>query len=313
MTESEVDYEPIVEILIDILGDYKFHNENTGQISFSCPVCSYEIKGLDNLDGKGNLEVNYKEGVYKCWACSETHDTHGRLHYLVKKYGSPKLFKKFCLLIPDEVGELKKAQYKRVRLPQEYISFKDASAGLKMTPMFKVPYNYLKQRNVTDEMIEKFKIGFCYEGKYKNRIIIPSYDKDEILNYFVARSHETKPYKKYDNPKAEKQIIIFNEYLINWDLPVSLVEGPFDHIFVPNSIPMLGKKISDLLFDTLYEKAKKITIILDGDAYDDTVKLYEKLNGGKLFGKIWATKLPVDKDIADLQGDLTLYPPFQFK
>jgi len=76
---------------------------------------------------------------------------------------------------------------------------------------------------------------------------------------------------------------------------------------------MLGKKMSDLLFNMLYERAKKIIIILDGDAYQDTIKLYEKLNGGKLFGKIWVTKLPVDRDIADLKGDLTEYPPFQIE
>ena len=67
MVETMVNYEPIVEILIDIFGEYKFHNEYSGQISFSCPVCSYEIKCLDHLDGKGNLEINYKLGVYKCW------------------------------------------------------------------------------------------------------------------------------------------------------------------------------------------------------------------------------------------------------
>lgn len=313
MTELEVDYEPIVEILTDILGNYKFHNEYSGQISFSCPVCSYEIKGLDELDGKGNLEVNYKQGVFKCWACSETHDTHGRLHYLVKRYGTLRQYKKFELLMPETPGEIEKKHYKKVRLPKEYVSFKNASAGLKITPIYKTAYNYLKQRNVTDEMIEKYQIGFCYEGKYANRIIIPSFDSEGELAYFVARSYETKPYKKYDNPEAEKQIVIFNESLINWDEPIHIVEGPFDSIFVPNSIPLLGKKLGDLLFDKLYQKAKKIIIILDGDAWDDAEKLYYKLNGGKLFGKIWIVKLPVDMDIADLCGDLTLYPPFQFK
>jgi len=311
MTESEVDYAPIAEILIDIFGDYKFHNEHSGQISFSCPVCSYDIKGLDVLDGKGNLEVNYIQGVYKCWACSETHDTRGRLRYLVKKYASPRQFKKFELLIPDIPGEIEKKHYKRVRLPHEYVSFKDASAGLKITPIYKTAYNYLKKRNITDQMIEKFQIGFCYEGKYKNRIIIPSFDSDDIINYFIARSYETNPYKKYDNPEAEKQIIIFNESLINWDEPIQLVEGAFDSIFLPNAIPMLGKVLSDHLFAILYERAVKITIILDGDAYKNALILYDKLNGGRLFGKIWMTKLPEDKDIADLKGDLTEYPPFQ--
>lgn len=76
---------------------------------------------------------------------------------------------------------------------------------------------------------------------------------------------------------------------------------------------MLGKKMSDLLFDTLYEKAKKIVIILDPDAWEDAQKLYHKLNGGKLFNKIWIVKLERQRDIADLCGDLTLYPPFQLK
>jgi len=311
MVESMVEYEPIVEILCDILGEYKSHNEYSGQISFSCPTCSYEIKGLDELDGKGNLEVNYKQGVFQCWVCADTHNTHGRLHWLVKKYGNRQQLKKFELLMPEDHGEEEKKIYKRVRLPKEFISFKTASAGLKMTPIFKKPYNYLKARHVTDEMIEKFNIGFCYEGKYANRIIVPSYDIDEILNYFVARSYETKPFRKYDNPPAEKEIIIFNEYLINWDLPVYLVEGVFDSIFVPNSIPMLGKKMSELLFNTLYEKAKKIIIVLDPDAWGNSQKLYHKLNGGKLFNKVWVVKLEGQKDIADLCGDLTEYPPFQ--
>ena len=61
-----IEFEPIIEILEDILGDYKLHNDGKGQISFDCPVCSHEIKGLDEGDGKGNLEINYKLGVYKC-------------------------------------------------------------------------------------------------------------------------------------------------------------------------------------------------------------------------------------------------------
>ena len=53
--------ELIVEILEGILGEPKNHYENKGQISFDCPVCSHEIKGLDKGDGKGNLEINYNK------------------------------------------------------------------------------------------------------------------------------------------------------------------------------------------------------------------------------------------------------------
>ena len=70
---------------------------------------------------------------------------------------------------------------------------------------------------------------------------------------------------------------------------------------------MLGKFMSDHLFMTLYQKAKKIMIVLDPDAYNDQERLYHRLNCGKLMGKVWSIKLEGDKDIADLKGDLSEY------
>jgi DNA primase len=302
-----IEFEPIIEILEDIFGDYKLHSDYKGQISFDCPVCSYDIKQLDHGDGKGNLEINYRRGVYKCWSCAETHDTHGSIYKLVKKYGNPRQNKKFLLLMPEEVDEIKRV-YKKVYLPKEFISFKNVSQGLKLTPQFKQAWNYIKKRNITDEMIEKFNIGFCYTGLYENRIIIPSYDTELMLNYFIARSYLSKTKLKYKNPEVQKEIIIWNEHLINWEERLYIVEGAFDSIFVPNSIPMLGKFMSDNLFKTIYTNAKKdIVIVLDPDAWNDATKLYHKMNCGKLMGRVFIVKLEGDEDIADLKGDLSNY------
>ena len=310
MTDTMVDYEPIIEILEDILGETRSHNEYSGQVSFDCPVCSYELKGLDHGDGKGNLEVNYILNVYKCWACSEVNDTHGSVHKLIKKYGNLKQLKKYELLVPDEREGTTKT-YKKVKLPKEFIPFKTASMGLKLTHHYKRALNYIRSRNITDEIINKFNIGFCYTGEYANRIIIPSYDNQNNLNYFIGRSYETKTKFKYKNPEAQKDIIIFNEYLIDWNKPIYIVEGAFDSIFVPNSIPMLGKVMSEHLFSLLYQKAKEIIVILDPDAIDNAVKIYHKLNGGRLFGKVWIVKLTGDKDIADLEGKFDDYEKIQ--
>jgi DNA primase len=283
------------------------HNDYKGQISFDCPVCSQEIKGLDHGDGKGNLEINYKYNVFKCWVCSESHETHGSIYKLIKKFGNPRQLKKYELLKPDETEDRANRVYKKVKLPKEFISFKDASAGLKMTPQYKQAYNYIKSRNITDMMLQMYNIGFCYNGEYENRIIIPSYDENKYLNYFVARSYLTKTKLKYKNPEAQKETIIFNEHLIKWDEPIYIVEGAFDSIFLPNAVPMLGKFMSDNLFNKLYDNAKKITIILDPDAWKDAERLYHKINCGKLMGKVWIAKLEGDKDIADLQGNLSEY------
>jgi DNA primase len=307
MVNQKVDYSGVVDILEDILGEPKLHNDYKGQISFDCPVCSYDIKELDHGDGKGNLEINYHNSVFKCWSCSETHGTHGSLYKLIKKHGNKKQLKKYEILRPDENEENSKRTYKQVKLPKEFIAFKDVSAGLKLTPQYRQAYNYIKKRNITEEMLVRYNIGFCYTGEYENRIIIPSYDENKYLNYFIARSYLVKTKLKYKNPEAQKEIIIFNEYLINWDETVYIVEGAFDSIFIPNSIPMLGKFMSEHLFNKLYDNAKKIIIILDPDAYGDQEKLYHKLNCGKLMGKVWSLKLEGDKDIADIQGDISGY------
>ena len=308
MVNQEVDYSPVIEILEDILGDCNMHNDYKGQMSFDCPVCSYDIKGLDHGDGKGNLEVNYKYNVFKCWVCAESHETHGSIFKLVKKFGNPKQLKNYLLLKPDEGEDFSKRVYKTVKLPQDFIPFKEASEGLKMTPYYKQAYNYIKSRNITDLMVQMYNIGFCYRGIYENRIIIPSYDCERRINYFIARSYLNRTKMKYKNPEAQKELIIFNEYLVEWNETIYIVEGAFDSIFIPNAIPLLGKFMSDHLFHTLYEKVKgKIIIVLDPDAWNDAERLYHKLNCGKLMGRVFAIKLEGDKDIADLQGKLENY------
>ena len=308
MVNQEVDYSPVIEILEDILGDSNMHNDYKGQMSFDCPVCSYDIKGLDHGDGKGNLEVNYKYNVFKCWVCAESHETHGSIFKLVKKFGNSKQLKNYLLLKPDEGEDFSKRVYKTVKLPQDFIPFKEASEGLKMTPYYKQAYNYIKSRNITDLMVQMYNIGFCYRGIYENRIIIPSYDCERRINYFIARSYLNRTKMKYKNPEAQKELIIFNEYLVDWNETIYIVEGAFDSIFIPNAIPLLGKFMSDHLFHTLYEKVKgKIIIVLDPDAWNDAERLYHKLNCGKLMGRVFAIKLEGDKDIADLQGKLENY------
>jgi len=306
------EYAPILDILKDILGKYHMHNDDKGQISFDCPVCSYDIKCLDHGDGKGNLEVNYKDEVFKCWSCAESHETHGSLYRLIKKFGTQKQLKRYEILRPDDIRVIQ-ATKKEIKMPEEFIPLNDVSDGFKMTHYYKQAKNYLNKRNIDDKIIRKYNIGFCYDGEYANRIIIPSYDQERELNYFIARSYLDRTKMKYKNPEVEKESIIWNECLVDWSKRIYLVEGAFDSIFLPNSIAMLGKHISDKLFNKIYENGNEVTIVLDGDAYNDTEKLFHKMNCGKLFGKIYVIKLPEDKDIADLQGKLEEYPEYKIE
>ena len=293
--------ELVVEILEDFLGKSRKHYENKSQISFDCPECSLEKNMLDG-DGKGNLEVNYSSGVYNCWACSEINHTHGTINKLIRKYGNNNHLKRYKLLIPNtifNVGDVK--QHTIDGLPKAF------------TPLYTERDNfdyykaleYLKKRNIGIDLIKKYNIGYAVVGDYKGRIIFPSYDSYGEINYYVGRSYDKYNKLKYKNPEVSKMEIIFNENRVNWDSNIYLVEGVFDHIAIPNSIPMLGKVLNDILHKKLIEKAgSKIIIVLDYDAKKDAHKLYQKLNSSKLRNKILIVDMPKGFDIADVHQKL---------
>jgi DNA primase len=297
---DEVDV--LVELLTEFLGDYKQHYESKFQIAFNCPVCSEE-KGLDDGDGKGNLEINYSKHVYKCWACSETHGTQGPLGKLFDQYATKGQKKVYNLIKPEE---LKQEDIKRpkLRLPEGYTTFQDSNP--RFIPHMEA-YRYLQSRGITDEMIERFKIGYTVSGDFAYRIIVPSFNKEGVLNYFTARSFVPKK-MKYKNPSVPKDEIIFNESLIDWDKDIYVCEGVFDSFFLDNPIVMLGKKMSELMFSTIYNKANgQVIICCDGDAFQDGLRVYHELNGGRLYNKIKIVKLPIDKDVCDLRGQIDEY------
>lgn len=293
----------LVDILESFLGEHRKHNEETGQIAFDCPACSAE-KGLVDGDGKGNLEVNYNRGMFKCWACQETNNMHGPVMKLLKKYATPKNIRDYLLVKPDADSITQKdVKDITLTLPEGYKKLsecteKDYKSGIAL--------NYLHERGITDDIIKEFEIGYTYRGKFFNRIIIPSYDKDGKLNYFIARWF-SKDYTKikYLNPDAEKQEIIFNEGRINLDATIYLVEGATDHIVVPNSIPLLGKYLPSNLLELLHDKAMGyVVIVLDDDAYEDAKRLYRELNFGNLRDRIRICRPPDGYDPSKIHEKL---------
>jgi len=281
----------VVSILESFLGEHRKHNEDTGQIAFDCPACS-EDKGMYGGDGKGNLEINYNLGKYRCWACQDTNNMYGNVGNLLDRYATPKNKRDYLLVKPDTLDYISKVKSGIiVTLPEGYTKFSKCTGK---EYKYDQAIRYLRDRGITDEIIDYYNIGFTTIGKYHDRIIIPSYDIEGKLNYFIARWFLKEYTKiKYLNPEAEKSEIIFNHNKVNTDATIYLVEGATDHIVTPNSIPLLGKYITDDLIVFLHDNAKSfIVIVLDDDAYDDAVNLYRKLNFGDLTGRIKIVRCP---------------------
>jgi len=282
----------LVDILEGFLGEHRKHNEDSGQVSFDCPACS-EDKGLiDSGDGKGNLEINYDKGVFRCWSCHDVNNMHGPILKLLKRYGSPKNTRDYLLVKPDaNIISNREREKIIVEIPEGY---KELSKCTVKDYKSDVALDYLHKRGITDEIIKEFKIGYTINGDYNNRVIIPSFSSDGVLNYFVARWFlNKKTGLKYLNPQAEKEEIIFGESKLNFDSTIYIVEGVTDHIVTPNSVPLLGKYINDKLIEMLHDNAMGfIVIVLDGDAFEDAKNLYQKLNFGDLMGRVKIVSFP---------------------
>jgi DNA primase len=164
-------------------------------------------------------------------------------------------------------------------LPKEFISLSNIILLDKVTALeAKRALKFLKKRGITQEDIIKYNIGFCNEGSYKDRVIIPSYDENSTLNYFIARTFIDGP-TKYKNPPTDAKSVIGWELYINWDAPIILVEGIFDALTVKrNVIPLFGKLIHEKLMKKLVRSSvNRIYIALDPDAIKNALKHAEML------------------------------------
>lgn len=253
-------------------------NEGYEQIQICCPRCQ-ESENLSEPDGKYNLEINLRKKKFRCWKCDEPFFS-GNLKFLVELYGSFDDVRDYNEYIENNFDELIDDEEKNividVELPKEFISFKDMNVS---NPDHIEAYNYLiYKRKLTYDTILKFRLGFCIDGRYKKRIIIPSFDANGKLNYFIGRAYLEWMKRPYDNLESSKDAIIFNEGYIDWDSTVYLVEGSFDFMSFPiNTICMLGKVLGEKLFFKLKEKKPDIIVILDPDAWKNAIKLYNQL------------------------------------
>lgn len=275
---------------------------HTEQIQVNCPRCQ-DNDGLGEPDGKFNLEINTGKRMFRCWKCDEPRFS-GSLGRLINTFGSKidyDLYKSYAGISYDyEFNEEK--EIVEVKLPNEMVSFSQLDVT---NPDHFEAYNYLvNDRKISREIILRYRLGFCTTGKYAQRIIIPSFDKDGEVNYFVARyyGNNKKINKKfpYLNPDADKNLIIFNEGLINWDSTIYLVEGAFEMLSLPvNSVPMLGKTLSPTLFRKLKENKPNVVILLDPDAYKNSIELFYNLETIYLSheDRVKIIKLPTTDDL----------------
>ena len=251
-----------------------------------CPFCNHHKK---------KLQVNLDTQRWHCWVC----DSKGRsISSLLRKLN---VDLRDISVVKDVYGDepeydSKEEYVAKLQLPKEFKQLYFKPKGI--NPSYNQALHYLNKRGITKADIVKYNIGYCDGGLYGGRVIIPSYDDNGDLNYFVARSFYEDDKMKYKNPPVSRDVIVF-ENMINWNEPITLVEGVFDSFSVKrNVIPLLGKFLLSKLKNKIMEKGvKDVTIMLDSDAVEDSTKHTEwfQKNGIKVRNII-----PTDKDAGEM-------------
>ncbi len=251
-----------------------------------CPFCNHHKK---------KLQINLDTQRWHCWVC----DSKGRsISSLLRKLN---VDLRDIAVVKDVYGDepeydTKEEYVAKLQLPSEFKQLYFCPKSI--NPVYNQALHYLNKRGITKADIVKYNIGYCEDGLYGGRVIIPSYDDNGDLNYFVARSFYEDEKMKYKNPPISRDVIVFDG-MVNWNEPITLVEGVFDSFSVKrNVIPLLGKFLLSKLKNKILEKGvKDVTIMLDADAVEDSTKHTDWFmkNGIKVRNII-----PTDKDAGEM-------------
>jgi DNA primase len=276
----------VTNVLSNSMGTYLTLKGN--ELAFHCPFCNHH---------KPKMQVNIDTQKWHCWNCNSGGK---KLTSLLRKLD---VDSKTITIIREIYGDSVWATQNDdsdtkvfIQLPKEFISLSEEPKGF--NPEYKHAMFYLNQRGIGIKEIIKYNIGYCKEGLYSRRILIPSYDSSGQLNYFVSRSYYSDEKMKYKNPPISKNIIAFDSQ-INWNEPIILCEGAFDAITIKrNAIPLLGKFPSKQLMEKIFmSRVTDIIISLDNDAINDALKAAEYFRKQGISVKMMYLR---DKDAADM-------------
>jgi DNA primase len=274
---AQIKFEQKLSILEKIFGDYERKGR---QYDFKCqePDCNPDEK---------KLTVNIEKNLARCWHCGYGYRD---IRYLVRKYGYQyyQEWLDVCGISIGEVGDLKHLiqagidgdvgagteEEEPVTLPDGFTLI----APRWDTIMMRAPVKYLTGRGLTKRDVIRWQVGFVFDGALRDRVIFPSYDAEGKLNYWVGRKIVACDHRdRFMNPRNDKNGLVFNEFSVDWEAPVVLVEGIIDAMKVArgNAIPTLGSSITEKsrLFQKIIENKTPVIFGFDHDAARKTMKL----------------------------------------
>ena len=238
----------------------KFKNLKSGLYNFRCPYCGDSQKHRNKA--RGYFFLKKSEYIFKCHNCGM-----GRSLGNFLKDQAPDLHDQF-ILEKYRAGATGKGRHtpnpKYKSAKPNFISKVADLESIADLNKKHAAREYLEKRQIPQEKLsslyytDRFKtwINSKKPGTFKSlqndrgRIIIPLIDEDG--NWFGVQGRSLLP-----NTTMRYITIIFNEDKqkvfglnnVKKDKPIHIVEGPFDSLFLENSVAMVGSDFNPRSFD----------------------------------------------------------------
>jgi len=275
----------------------KFKRVKSDLYNFRCPICGDSQKNKNKT--RGYLYPVKNNTNFKCHNCGASLSFNNFLkeldpvlhkQYTLEKFKEGHTGKGFVVEAPKL--EFKKPVFKK-------------SLNLPKASSNPVAKEYLEKRKLNPEKFyfaDKFKEWtnsqkqtFDTIGRDESRIIIPMYDRDNNLIGFQGRSLVPNSVKYITVMLDEEAPKIYGLNTIDQNLPVYVVEGPFDSTFVNNSVALCG---SD--GDVRCLEGSSIVFVYDNEPRNREIvnRISKCISRGEKV-VIWPSGI-VDKDINDM-------------
>ena len=275
----------------------KFKKVKSDLYNFRCPICGDSQKNKNKC--RGYMYVVKNNTNFKCHNCGASLslnnfikklDTTLHKQYTLEKFKEGHTGRSFVVDEPEFTFK-KPVFKKKLNLPK-------ASEN-------PVANNYLVKRKLNPEKFyytDKFKEWSntqkqTFDSTYRDepRIIIPMYDTEKNLIGFQGRSLTPNSVKYITVMLDEEAPKIYGLETINSELPIYVVEGPFDSTFIDNSVALCG---SD--GDLGYFKGSDTILVYDNEPRNrEIVGRIERCIDRNQKVVIWPSSI-VEKDINDM-------------
>ena len=275
-----IDQTKLLSLLNEVLNQQAILRLGGSEATYKCPVCNHENKRKLEI----SLNNNDTFGYYHCWTCNLSGKS---LKSLFNKLNvSRTYFTRLYDITKDKrlnIEPQNAIKKEDRRLPDTFLPILPHWHTRTRNPHARHAVDYLYKRDITEEDVIRYNIGYAEVGEYSGRIIIPSYDKNGDVNFFSSRAFYDSVVMKHKNPNWGRDIIGFELY-VNWSEDITIVEGSFDAIAVRrNVIPLFGKTMNFSLKEAiLREGVKRVNIILDNDARLDAIRIQEFLTSQEI-------------------------------